>query len=231
MPISSYNGVPWGGAVALIPAYDSENTRGTEFIQSTSKEITLAYDVPVGKRVVIVYSLQSNETNNVVGCSDNAVIPNTYSSMVSQTQYNDSNRYTTIYSAHVASALSAGSKITVSNSANVYHYRTWAVFVLNGCASTGQPDQTASASTYGSSISASAAPASSPTILVGVVKAFNTKTYTPGSGWTQIGTAHDNGDIDRYWYVYKAVTGTSAQNIGGTLSAADVYYAMWAGFK
>ena len=187
------------------PAFVAEDTRGNSTDGVSSKVITLTATHAIGTRIDVQMFLESADT------------------------------ITAWYSAHVATGLSAGSTITFSFSASSFTFKMWAVFGLSNCASAGQPDKnTALNSTFGGSAgtitSTSVSPVATPTILMGLVKSFTSKTYTPAAGWTQIGAAQDV-DINRIWYVYKAVTGTSAQDVGGSLSADDVYYAMWHSFK
>jgi hypothetical protein len=210
---------------ASAPAFGAENTRGTSLDAVSSKVITLASGIAAGARSIVIYGNGSGDT--VSSVTDSA--GNTYTLMKGQALYSDSTNFTNIYSAHVTTALSAGATITVNFSASNYSYKSWMVCSATGCASSGQPDQIAGNSSYSASVSASASPATSPTLLIGVVRCRTSETYS-GGGWTAIGSAHDV-DVQRTYYVYKAVTGTSAQDMAGTLSGAQQMFAAWAGLK
>ena len=141
----------------------------------------------------------------------------------------DPTYFTNIYSAHVTTALAPGATITVTLSSAGYSTKSWFVCKLAGCAASGQPNQTSGNSSYGTAVTASATPSLAPTVLFGVVKARTSETYS-GSSWTAIGAAQDSG-AGRSWFVRKTATDTAAQDIGGTLSGNQVYYALWVSFN
>ena len=179
----------------------------------------------VGERVVLAYTAESGAT--VGSVTDSA--GNAYTLMKTQGAYNDPTYLTSIYSAHVAAALAPGATINVTLSSGSYSTKSWFVCKLTGCAASGQPNQTSGNSSYGTAVTASATPSLAPTVLFGVVKARTSETYS-GSSWTAIGAAQDSG-AGRSWFVRKTATDTAAQDIGGTLSGNQVYYALWVSFN
>jgi hypothetical protein len=216
-----------GGGAATPPTFGAEIQRFGVTASAATTVITLTGAIAQGKRIVLgIRSI--NATQAVASVADSR--SNSYTvdkSLLFSTTY-----YGAVVSAYAATALEVGDTITITWANASFTYRWGVVAYLNDCAPSGQPDQTASNSSFGTAVSASANTTATNTALFGIVmQTAVTDTYG-SSSWTVSGADHDYGNPSRTNYVYSNATSSGAKNPGGTLSSTNVDWgALWVAYK
>jgi hypothetical protein len=213
------------GSAASSPAWGGEVQRGYVAEADATTTFTVASTISAGNRAVIACSAAS--ATNLISVTDTQ--GNTWTV---HKKVQDGFQVAAIASAHITTALTTSDSITLEwNDAN-YLGKNWLLAYLTGCASSGQPDQTAEQVAYGTSVNVTASTTAANTVIVGILYTDNnTATYSSGS-WTTEGTYHDNTqNSKRNLYIRTTETSAGSKNPGGSWSGAGGMMNAWVAFK
>lgn len=194
---------------------------------ASSLAITTTAAVPAG--AMIVLEIANHNSASVVPSSVTDSAGNTYTLISS---INSSAVSETLAYALNATALASGSTITITfpsarNAAAAAYYVT-------GIATASAVDQQAS-NTTGSSATPSVGPTSATTqadeLIIGLFGYSNSRTFTPGSGYTALATVESTGTVRGTTGEYKIVSATGAQTADGTFNSSATFAGLIVTFK
>jgi formylmethanofuran dehydrogenase subunit C len=194
---------------------------------ATSLVITTTAAVPAG--AMIFLEIANHNSAAVVPSSVTDSAGNSYT-LVSAA--NSSSVSETLAYALNASALASGQTITITfpSSRNA----AAAAYSVTGIATASAADQQAT-NTTGSGASPSVGPTGTTTqadeLVIGLFGYGNSRTFTPGSGYTALATIESTGTVRGTTGEYKIVSATGAQTADGTFNSSATYAGVIVTFK
>ncbi len=221
-----FSGMMMGGGTPVTsatPTWGGEVDRWAETAAGATSTITLTGGVALGNTVVVFIEWNSG-TQTLTSIADTQ--GNTYT--IHQNLNFGTTQNIAVATAYATTALVATNTVTITWGSEAYTFRGATVAYVTGCASSGQPDQSANATTTGTAVSAAASTTETNTVGVGVIQSDDA-TYG-SSSWTVSGAAHVISSNNHY-YVYKNITASGSQDPGGTLSASKEWGCVWAALK
>lgn len=209
------------GAPAFVEIAATVNVGST-----TSTEITLSKAIPAGSRVVLC-AIANSAPKITSATSDTR--GNVYAVHAAPGNDGNATQAVSICSAHVATELQVGDKITVAWSTSSYSAKSIIVCVLSGCAASGQPDVTQSRTVYSASVSEAKSTLTAPTVVIGALSHSSSSYAYTGGAWTTVTNSTYTG---RRLYVLTAEFATAdSKNPGGTWGTAGGLANAWVAFK
>lgn len=184
--------------------------------------------VPAGATVVVMAAEDGNDYH-VTNVTDTQ--GNTYSQAVYYHNTNYQPTEQSIWFAYVTHPLTSGDSVTITWSAAITEWRSFAVNVayVTGVAQAGQPDSTAKNNDYmnGGTVNIRGRTVAPHTVVVGFTAA-NDFAWTIGSGWTIYRTENINIYYD---FFYKVPSSAGVTDPGGSGPTTNTYSGVWAAFK
>lgn len=194
---------------------------------ASSLVLTTTAAVPAG--AMIVLEIANHNSAAVVPSSVTDSAGNTYTLI---SAINSSAVSETLAYALNATALASGSTITITFPST--RNAAAAAYYVTGIATSGAVDQQAS-NTTGSSATPSVGPTSATTqadeLVIGLFGYSNSRTFTPGSGYTALATVESTGTVRGTTGEYKIVSATGTQTPDGTFSSSTSFAGLVVTFK
>lgn len=194
---------------------------------ASSLVLTTTAAVPAG--AMIVLEIANHNSAAVVPSSVTDSAGNTYTLI---SAINSSAVSETLAYALNATALASGSTITITFPST--RNAAAAAYSVTGIATASAVDQQAS-NTTGSSATPSVGPTSATTqadeLVIGLFGYSNSRTFTPGSGYTALATVESTGTVRGTTGEYKIVSATGTQTPDGTFSSSTSFAGLVVTFK
>lgn len=211
------------------PAFGGEVCRFAS--ASTTKPpgiCNLTGNVPAGATIVVLAAQDGNDYH-VIDVTDTQ--GNTYSQAVYYHNTNYLPMEQSIWYAYVTHPLTPSDSVTITWSANITAWRSFAVNVvyITGAAQTGQPAGTAKNNDYMNSgtVTVRGRTTAPHSLVVGLTGA-NDFVWAIGPGWT----IYRSDNINIYYdFFYKVLPSAGATDPGGTGPTGNTYSGVWAAFK
>jgi hypothetical protein len=215
-----------GVASGAAPAFVGEVITTANYIaeDSITTTIILSQSVIVGHRVALAVGISSGLTAAVSDSKGNTWDVSVRSTDTFNTAY--------VFSCPVTNAFASSDTVTITWSAAGFLGKTWVLAEYSGCSSSGQPDQSATVQTYGTTVSVPASTTATNTVIFGMLYTDNiTNTYSGGS-WTNIGTYRDNTqNSKRTLAIQTTKSSGGAQNPNGAWGTAAGQVNAWIALK
>jgi hypothetical protein len=189
---------------------------------------TLTANVPAGATVVVL-AVQDGNDYRVTNVTDTR--GNTYAEALYYHNTNYMPAEQSIWYAYVTHPLTAGDSVTITWSAPITEWRSFAVNVayLAGVAQAGQPDSTAKSNDYlnGGTVAVRGRTVAPDTVVIGLLAA-NHFVWTIGPGWT----IYRSENVNIYYdFFYKTLSSARVADPGGAVQGENTYSGVWAAFK
>lgn len=211
------------GGGALPPEFVSATRSDTS--GSGNTELTIATtSIPAGYRVVI--AAVGNSGAKISSITDSR--GNSYAPMTSAGADGTATQGVSIFSAHVATELQIGDKITIVwNTATFQNKAVW-LCRLRNCAVSGQPNVTKARSVYATSVSEAATTTEANTVTIGLLSVGGASDTYSGGSWTSV---NNSGASGRMTYLISATFSTAgSKNPSGTWATGGGQANCWAAF-
>ena len=189
---------------------------------------SLTSNVPAGATVVVLAAEDGNDyhVTNVTDTQGNTYVQTLY---YHNTNYMPAEQ--SIWYAYVTHPLTSSDSVTITWSAPITEWRSFAVNVayLTGVAQVGQPDSTAKNNDYlnGGTVAVRGRTVAPNTVVIGFLAA-NHFVWTIGPGWT----IYRSENVNIYYdFFYKVLSSAGVADPGGAVRGENTYSGVWAAFR